>query len=539
MRVDVSAALRERFLTSGGGDAGIASAVAELAHELATAGRFDDAAEDALIAELQRIRGRRRRDPKGLVLTPTRVADALAELMRRRFGPEYDRGRVAFDPAAGSGRLLRPLSDRFELYGIDIDPAVSAIAGAFGVSVEVADGLSTPRPPGRTGELLFVCNPPWVSGYARVSQRSKLDLDRVQRVAARWGSGRVNPAVAFVARVVRDLMRSGEICGFVIPDALLTAPSYASLRDELRRLCDVVVVAELGDNLFEDRVVRPSLLVARRRGESAIDSAATRGCDVEFVAGLSADDWGNPADWWRLSDEDLSLVGGIFAGRGEWSELAWKLARGSAVLGDLVSIHDGVNPGSRAARRALIRESSLGMGQPSLLVEGRDLRPEGIGPSRSWIERDPAAVRKEWRRGGTSLRSAELFAGPRLYSRQTASRLVVAYTDDDRVALNSVHIMRWKGRRGAAENLRVLAALLNSEAVSGVYRALFAERRTVFPQVKIVHLRRLPMLWPPPSDVRAAALRCEGTPAGSSARAELDVALLSWWREPGTATPSV
>ena len=198
--------------------------------------------EDQLLRVLQRVRGRLRRDPQGLVVTPRPVASSLHALMKAAFPREWERAELILDPAVGSGRLL-PSTPGKGAVGWDVDEAVLRLARVVmarraragspsRAQLRRVDGLRAPRPEASAGALAVVCNPPYVAAYARASQAASMNLSSLERISGRWGTGRTNVAVAFIARVVRDVLRPGEIAGFILPDALLNAPRYEALRRE-------------------------------------------------------------------------------------------------------------------------------------------------------------------------------------------------------------------------------------------------------------------------------------------------------------------
>jgi hypothetical protein len=182
-------------------------------------------------------------------------------------------------------------------------------------------------------------------------------------------------------------------------------------------------------------------------------------------------------------------------------------------------VADGVNPGPRAARVALLRDSPDALDAPRPVFEGRDIGRDGLTPPTRFIETRPDAWRAAWRAKGASLRAPGLFEGPRLYSRQTTSRLTVAYTEGPGLALNSAHVIRCRAGAMAGADvallhpertvLRRLAAILNTPSMTAVYQALFDEARAAFPQVKVTNLRALPLPWPlePREPVDAAVVR--------------------------------
>ena len=115
--------------------AAVAEAIAEGTDDLMDAADVRRI-EDALVEDVQKLRGRVERDPLGLVLTPPGVADALLQLIALSFPDEFASTRAVLDPACGTGRLLDAAGTRLEetvdRVGWDVDPVVLHIARGLG-----------------------------------------------------------------------------------------------------------------------------------------------------------------------------------------------------------------------------------------------------------------------------------------------------------------------------------------------------------------------------------------------------------------------
>lgn len=527
MREDVREKLRDAFARTDGGESGLLEASNEAlvscAHQNLSETELSRL-EEELVDEVQNIRGRGSRDPLGLVLTPPEVADSLVDLIEGVFPGALNATTMVVDPAVGTGRLLDAWGRRADTsrLGWDIDPVVLGVGIALprlrarsdrsgALTLIEADGLSEPRP-SDVSRLTVLSNPPFVAAFSRRSQAATMDVGELRRVASGWTSGRVNSAVAFLARVIRDLLRPGEVAGFVLPDAVLSAPQYADARRSLLALVDRIHVGRLDERAFPRHGVRTVLVVCRRRAVSAFDRPTEPYVDVVTFWTRTDAGWAEDGEIrvQQLASSDALVIPWPSAS----SELAFGLRASGHRLDAKFTVSDGANPGPAAARAALLAEHPGALSKPRPLVEGRDISPTGLGQPKRWIETERTRILPEWRKRGTSLRDEALFRGPRLYSRQTSDRLMFAYANDETLALNSVHVTRWRGADEDAEReLGRLAAILNTPIATEVYQALFAEDRRLFPQVKIRNLRELPIPWPPPPDVEEAADRWFATPS--------------------------
>lgn len=185
--------------------------------------------------------------------TPPPIVRHLIGCMERE-GLDLATARI-LDPAAGgaafmsslAGRMVelgcRPKDIRSRLRGIEIDPALAALAealvgGSFlekycneksGKMLRVADALET-----RGTELYdaVFMNPP----FGRI-------LGLAGKIPDTWSTvvepGHVNKYALFIALALR-LVKPGGLVGMVSPSSYVAGPMFDRLRKHIRTTCDVV-----------------------------------------------------------------------------------------------------------------------------------------------------------------------------------------------------------------------------------------------------------------------------------------------------------
>ncbi|MCB9534107.1 MAG: hypothetical protein H6698_07275 [Myxococcales bacterium] len=293
------------------------------------------------------------------------------------------------------------------------------------------------------------------------------------------------------------------------------------------RATDRCVVAHLADQRFAGRAVATSFLVCRvAPPRPALDVASSDAPLAELrYAELRDDAW----TWMTVQGHDRPDADRGFAPATAASALTTALAAAGHRLGHTFRVADGANPGPAVARAALLSDQPSRLSAPRAAVEGRDVLPGRVRPARRWLDTDAARIDPAWRQAGTSLRDPELFVGPRLYSRQTTDRLVVGVVRDDSIALNSVHVIAPLDphRRGALASIEALCGVLNTPAVASLYRATAPLESAAFPQIRVALLRELPLPWPPPKSIAAAARAWVAQPT-DAALAHLDVLVRDW-----------
>ncbi|HTL50976.1 MAG TPA: TaqI-like C-terminal specificity domain-containing protein, partial [Planctomycetota bacterium] len=201
-----------------------------------------------------------------------------------------------------------------------------------------------------------------------------------------------------------------------------------------------------------------------------------------------------------------------------------------------MEVRDGVNPGPRSFRDRIVLaapDSTDASVRP--MIVGGDIEPFRVKPSTRWIRHNPRLLTPAIRKQGASFRAPELFSGPKLVSRQTASHPIAGLDLDCRSAINSVHIMIPAETLGfdtqPARALLLILGCLNATPLTWYYRQRWMENRRVFPQVHISSLRQLPI----PAAFREAAAAAQLAQAAGAAAGAADARenLHTWLNQAG------
>ncbi|MBZ0135331.1 MAG: N-6 DNA methylase [Planctomycetes bacterium] len=387
----------------------------------------------------------------GRVYTPRRTAFRLADLI---LSPLTEAPSL-LDPACGAGALLlgalewaasaRPqwLShwSHGGLHAWDIDPeaveGANAVFRAAGIPAGaiVRDGLTA------TGEYdAVIANPPWISYSGR--HAAKLSAPRKRELAARFAAFAGWPALhtAFAEQCARLTRQDGGRLGLILPMQMSDLAGYAAARRAVTSHLSLEHVIELGENEFAN-VTEPAGL---------------------FVFGGSA---GADRAWLPGSDADLLARVRSFA------------PLPAACFGD-VGVHTG-----NAADLLVGRD---GPGKP--LRVGRDIEPFRLAPA-THVLRAAELPPGRYARVADECRYREAL----IVLRQTADRPIAARHQPWGYFRNSVLACYGDPRH----DVDYLLGVLNSDVIARIHRSMFRDaRQRTFPQVKISHLRALPVPGP-------------------------------------------
>ena len=419
----------------------------------------------------------------GRVYTPRDVALRLAQMVLE---PLTDAPSL-LDPACGSGSLLLAAVEWASqerpgwlehwlgggLSGWDIDSAAveacnRVLATAFDVRAtefsSVRDALA------ESGEFdCVLANPPWVS----LSGRHARDIDPQRRafLAERYPAFAGWPGLhtAFAEQCSRMTRAETGRLGLLLPMQMADLAGYAATRSAVTSRLTLEHAAELGEGVFPG-VNEPTGMFI-------------------FAGGTGTD-----GSWIRCVDDSLPAHVHRFSSLPPES------------FGD-VGVHTG-----NAASLLVARE-----GAGRALRIGRDIAPFALAQP-SHVLRDVDLPEGKYARVAAESRYRDAV----IVLRQTASRPIAARHEPWAYFRNSV--LACYGAPG--HDVDYLLGVLNSEVVARIHRVKFRDaRQRTFPQLKISHLRALPIPGPEIGSVyariaNAARAVQEGFP---QAHADLEV----------------
>ncbi len=444
------------------------------------------------------------------------VTAALEPLCRQRGAADILRLRI-LDPAVGSGRFLLAALDvlaeaaghiaegraaivRRCLFGVDVCPEAASLArrrlaeaagveeGDLRANIMTADALLADLPLTLGVEAFdaILANPPWISYSGR--QAAAIAPQRRRELARRYAAFRQWPTThgAFLELAAR-LLAPGGRAALVLPEQVCHLAGYGAAREAALERCRFDPPPEpLGEDRFPG-VTQPAALVFLHRPDP--------GCRAERRPGLSS----APTPYDDLTARILARI--------ERHPPAPPESFGDP----------GVHSGNSAR---LIIHTEPGPGRAPVR-EGRCIRAFGLAPAQKWLDVQPDLPDSHY----CTIRPLATYRRARILIRQTAHRPIAAPHVQPTYFRNS--ILACYGVPGLDDT--VLLGLLNSTLVAWWHRVRHADsRQRAFPQVKVSHLRALPLARDAaslgPLAARLGALDPESS-AFARARRRLDAAV--------------
>jgi hypothetical protein len=319
---------------------------------------------------------------------------------------------------------------------------------------------------------LVVGNPPWQSFSGRSAV--PLDKDRERYFQENYRSFKKWPSLhaLFVERGLAFLGDRG-LLAMLLPKSVVTLSGYEPMRTAVVAEAPAISIIDFGEHCFED-VVQATIAIAA--GRHRIKGLLYRSPPFSFPT-------------------ESSSLDSVFTALEH-------LERPSPESFGDIGVHSG-----NCAKSLVFSQAEQGCVP---IREGRDVHCFEAGPNRRWLQKDYKAKQNEYFRLGNGDRQLE---APILI-RQTASRPIAASNHPPMRFRNSV-LACW-GIDGWPDPLSL--AWLNSTAIAWYHQRKEAEsRQRAFPQMKIRHLRQLPLpQWKPSTVQLILSALAEESPDGQS-----------------------
>ncbi len=396
-----------------------------------------------------------------------------------------DRIAAALAPAAGRPRsAVRRMVLARCVHGVDIDPAAVELsrralgAGSGAARLALGDALDPDGPLGRTGAYdLILGNPPW-GGWNRTLTP---EVKRVYRERFSTARGLLDPSVLFVERC-GSLLAPGGRLGLVLPDYLLLK-NYPALRRHLLERYRLDEMIHWG-RVFEGVNLDAFTLVAVRAADRPPGHRVS--CLPEGPSGRVVR---IPQTRFQRNDGhrfNLSLDGPT-------SGLLSRLRKTGAPLGDWLEMHEGIHSGNIRRKLFIPPGARAPRGAKPLILGRGELRPFRLWWAGGHVVPDPARIRRA-RGEYANLGERRWFRADKILIRRTGDRVLAAVDPRGLYASNNLFVALRKP--GCPVPLAFLEGYLNSILATWCFRAIQPRAGRLFAELKLNHLRRLPVPRP-------------------------------------------
>ncbi len=387
------------------------------------------------------------------------------------------------DPACGSGAFLgaalRAYSDRpLRLVGLDQDRTALEICRQEVPTAELhaVDALLDDVPGGFD---LCLGNPPYISTGLRGAGR--VEIGRMDALRLRYPQAaqyKLNTYPLFIERGL-ELLRPGGVLGFIVPDSFLSGRYFTGLRQLLLAHTLLEITLIRSDFWEHGRVGQSVILFVRKGAEPPGHKVSVKVVQtVEELPVVSSTElpvsdivWGPLRRFRLLPDARMrSLVARMEA------------SAARCAMSDFLLTYSGLI--GRRGQQSLLRSAQAHLAGPwgRLLRSGKEIDRYQLAWAGEEVCLDPEGIKS----GG----QLSYYVQPKLLLRQTSDSLRAVYDDQGFFCLNNIHVLV---PRRPDVNLRALLALINSEPVNRLYRALTMETGRLYAQVDLDLFGALPV----------------------------------------------
>jgi hypothetical protein len=402
---------------------------------------------------------------------PALAREVVERTLVPLFAATQSRTMIVCDPAVGSGVFLveaahtlrrlmrRPVHEivAHSLRGVDIDPGAVFCArlGLFALSDRTRKSISAIERSVVVGDFVtadpfageidaYVGNPPWIAYKGRAAEPLPRARAEYLKQSCEAFAGYPTLHGVFVERCAARLTASGRL-GLIVPTSMADLAGYAPTRRAHDRHCQVdPSLTDYGAHAFAG-VFQPAMAL----------HSTKRACKVE-----------PGSDEWALTREDVDLV---------TMALLDRTKRMPRVPG--ASFGERGIQTTAADKPRMAKERSGRFSQP--LLSGTEVRPFQLLPPQLFVAPKDFATR---------LRSEDDWREVDVLIRQTA-RFPMAAMSSGAPFRNSV----LAGFSREPFSSAGLIAFLNSNVVRFLHYQRFRDARQGMPQLKIGHLRSLPL----------------------------------------------
>lgn len=203
----------------------------------------------------------------GVVYTPNRLADFVAELLFMEANRDSFHVNYILDPACGECALLEAakkcFGEKVTYSGVDVDKdAILAMGNVFDINYN--DAILPRNVKRKTADFwksklnpvsIIIANPPW-------SSEKIYDKELLNEAGFKLVTGQYDSYVLFI-ELAYNLLVDGGYFAFIIPDSLFESQNQ-NLRRFLTQKTEIKVIARLGEKIFEEVNRAATVIVCRK-----------------------------------------------------------------------------------------------------------------------------------------------------------------------------------------------------------------------------------------------------------------------------------
>jgi len=320
---------------------------------------------------------------------------------------------------------------------------------------------------------VVIANPPYITfrGKERVDVSDE-HVKLLLRLYPNSAEYKVNSYALFIERSLRLLSRGGDLA-FIVPSTILQNEYLQKIRRHLLSRFHVARIVSFGNRVFE-AVTDSIILFVRNVVPANATSIAIRQEDFVFDA---------PAERTQFSQSAWLHTNGCVMNlrvRPEQSGLLTKIESGCVVLDEILEVYVGIV----ASGIKKFLHNKRANARCKKYLQGRHMRRYVNAPEELFIDFDVSHLH--------SNTDERVYLQPeKLLVRKTGNVLLASYDSEQFYTDQSIYNLYRK--RSCTLDLKFVLALLNSRLLNYYFRTKMITNADVFPYIKGIHLKLLPI----------------------------------------------
>src|SRR6266478_2554972 len=329
----------------------------------------------------------------------------------------------------------------------------------------------------RAGFDVVVANPPYITfrGKERVDVSDE-HVKLLLRLYPNSAEYKVNSYALFIEQSLR-ILRSGGSLAFIVPSTILQNEYLAKIRKHLLSRFHVAKIISFGNRVFQ-AVTDSIILFVENVTSTNSTTIAIRQENFAFDAPAERREFSQSA-WLRSSGCVMNVKI-----RSEQSGLLAKIEKESVLLDEILEVYVGIVASGIKKFLSTKKVSA----RCKKYLQGRHMRRYVNAPEELYIDFDVSRLH--------SNTNERVYLLPeKLLVRKTGNVLLATYDNEQFYTDQSIYNLFKK--RGCTVDLKFILALLNSRLLNHYFRTKMITNADIFPYIKGIHLKLLPIRMPP------------------------------------------
>lgn len=333
----------------------------------------------------------------------------------------------------------------------------------------------------------IIGNPPYLENRGLNKYYDKEYLKKFFHTA----TGRFDIYGLFIEKSILLLKEKGHIC-YIVPGNLLSNNNFASIRKFILDNTRITEILNLGEEIFEDVDMNMIIISMSKDIDKEnnlifcknISSSEDKKRDIKLKEHKKIPQIFYENTLLNVFDIDSSY---------ETFKLREKIySECDLRIKDVAEVVSGIATGNIREKLLTIDGSNF---QAKKILEGKNVHRFYHKWSGLYFIDDKSIIDKDKGEYATFMRD-DMVNCEKLIIRQTADKFICSYDNEGYYILNTLYSLKIREEYKERLDIKYLLGLLNSKLIHFLYGTLIREKGKLFPQLKVFHIKYIPVYIP-------------------------------------------